>query len=106
MEQNHLNSTVPDTTIPADNQTTASQQPTTADQQSFQPQYQQPFNAQQNPQQIQEQPIIINTCIYNTDTLTQALSEAKKRYIGILISAFIGLVLFTVKSFFSDSVRL
>lgn len=105
MEQNQLNSTATDTAIPvAGNQATASQQPTTVDQQSFQPHHQQPFNAQQNPQQIQEQPIIINTCIYNTDTLTQALSEAKKRYIGILISAFIGLVLFTVKSFFSDSV--
>lgn len=103
MEQNPTNNTQQDITTPAkDNQATANQQPTTANQQSFQPQYQQ----QLNPQQATEQPIIINTCIYNTDNLTQAFSDAKKRYIRVLIYAFIGLAIFIINSFFSDSVAI
>ena len=107
MEQNPINNTQPNIATPvANNQATPSPQQTTENPQEFQPQYQQQLNPQappqQNTQQFTEQPIIINTSIYNKETFLQSFSEIKKKYIHILILAFALLAIFTIKCFFSD----
>lgn len=91
MEQNPI----PNTT---NNQATQSPQLHLENQQGSAPEYQQP-----NPQQVAEQPVIINNCIYTKEILLQAYSKIMKKYIFILIFSFVGLVTTGIMCFSSDS---